>query len=74
MEKLNVRRLPVINKIKRMTGMLSLADVSRRAPDDSLSECVKSVSAIISEYTTIMLAPDSTTLPLSGQAAIYVSR
>ncbi len=45
MEQLQVRRLPVINKSRRMVGMLSLSDVSQSAPGDLLSECVKSVSA-----------------------------
>ena len=45
MEMLEVRRLPVINKGKRMVGMLALGDVSGLAPDDLLSEYVKSVSA-----------------------------
>jgi CBS domain-containing protein len=45
MEELKIRRLPVINKSKRMIGMLSLGDVSHSAPVDLLSECVKSVSA-----------------------------
>ncbi len=45
MEKLQVRRLPVMNKNKRMVGILSLGDVSHSAPTDLLSECVKSVSA-----------------------------
>ena len=45
MEELKVRRLPVINKSKRMIGILSLGDVSSLAPSDLLSECVKSVSA-----------------------------
>ena len=45
MEELKVRRLPVINKSKRMVGILSLGDVSHSAPSDLLSECVKSVSA-----------------------------
>jgi CBS domain-containing protein len=45
MEELKVRRLPVINKSKRMTGILSLGDVSHSAAGDLLSECVKSVSA-----------------------------
>jgi CBS domain-containing protein len=45
MEKLQVRRLPVINKSKRMIGILSLGDVSNSAAGDLLSECVKSVSA-----------------------------
>ena len=45
MKKLKVRRLPVINKSKRMVGILSLGDVSHSAPSDLLSECIKSVSA-----------------------------
>ena len=45
MEKLKIRRLPVINKSKRMVGILSLGDVSHSAPSDLLSEVVKSVSA-----------------------------
>ncbi len=45
MEELKVRRLPVINKSKRMVGILSLGDVSHSASGDLLSECVKSVSA-----------------------------
>jgi CBS domain-containing protein len=44
MEELKVRRLPVINKSKRMIGILSLGDVSGLAPNDLLSEYVKSVS------------------------------
>ncbi len=45
MEELKVRRLPVINKGKRMVGILSLGDVSRSAPSDLVSEIIKSVSA-----------------------------
>jgi CBS domain-containing protein len=45
MEELKVRRLPVINKNKRMVGILSLGDVSNSAAVDLLSECVKSVAA-----------------------------
>jgi CBS domain-containing protein len=45
METLKVRRLPVINKNKRMVGMLSLGDMGNFAPADMLSGWVKSVSA-----------------------------
>jgi CBS-domain-containing membrane protein len=45
MEKLKLRRLPVINKSKRMVGIISLGDVGHSATSDLLSECVKSVSA-----------------------------
>ena len=45
MEELKVRRLPAINKRKRMVGILSLGDVSHSAPTELLSECIKSVSA-----------------------------
>jgi CBS domain-containing protein len=45
METLQIRRLPVINKSKRMVGILSLGDIGQSAPDPLLSECVKSVSA-----------------------------
>ncbi len=45
MEGLNIRRLPVINKSKRMVGILSLGDISHSAPSELLTECVKSVSA-----------------------------
>jgi CBS domain-containing protein len=45
MEELKVRRLPVINKSKRMVGILSLGDVSQAASVDLVTECVKSVSA-----------------------------
>jgi CBS domain-containing protein len=44
MEELQIRRLTVVNKNKRMVGILSLGDVSRSAPSDLLTECVKSVS------------------------------
>ena len=45
MEELKVRRLPVINNGGRMVGILSLGDVSHSAPNELLSECLKSVSA-----------------------------
>jgi len=45
MEELKIRRLPVINKNKRMVGMLSLGDISHMAPNDLLTKTVKSVSA-----------------------------
>ena len=45
MERLNVRRLPVINRSKRMVGILSLGDISHSAPSELLTECVKCVSA-----------------------------
>jgi len=45
MEALKVRRLPVINKSRRMIGIISLGDVSHAASGDLLSECVKSVAA-----------------------------
>jgi CBS domain-containing protein len=45
MEQLRIRRLPVIDKSKRMVGILSLGDVGHSASDDLLSECVKGVSA-----------------------------
>ena len=45
MEALKIRRLPVINKNKRMVGMLALGDVSTAAPKELVSGWVKSVSA-----------------------------
>ena len=39
MEELRLRRLPVINKNKRMVGILSLGDVSYSASDDLFAEC-----------------------------------
>src|SRR5262245_5482427 len=44
METLQIRRLPVINKSKRMIGILSLGDVSHAAPGELTYECVRSVS------------------------------
>jgi predicted transcriptional regulator len=45
MEALKVRRLPVINKSKRMVGILSLGDISHSVPGDLIPEYVRSVSA-----------------------------
>ena len=44
MEELQVRRLPVMDENKRMVGILSLGDISHSAPEDLISECIKSVS------------------------------
>ena len=45
METLGIRRLPVINKSKRMVGMISMGDISHSAGAELLSGCVKSLSA-----------------------------
>ncbi len=45
MEELKVRRLPVINKSRRMIGMLSLGDISNFAPGEMVSKYLRSVSA-----------------------------
>lgn len=45
MRQLKIRRLPVINKSKRMTGILSLGDIGNSVPADVLSECIKSIAA-----------------------------
>jgi CBS domain-containing protein len=45
MEGLKVRRLPVINKNRRMVGMLSLGDISYSAAGSLVSEWAKTVSA-----------------------------
>jgi CBS domain-containing protein len=45
MEELKVRRLPVINKSKRMVGIISLGDVSHATSGDMLTEHVRSVAA-----------------------------
>jgi CBS domain-containing protein len=45
MEQLQVRRLPVINKNKRMVGILALGDISHSAPAELVSECMRSVAA-----------------------------
>jgi CBS domain-containing protein len=45
MEQLHIRRLPVINKSKRMVGLISLGDVGPFAGAKLVTGCVKSVSA-----------------------------
>ena len=45
MQALKICRLPVINKSKRIVGMISLGDVGHFAAADLVSGCVKSVSA-----------------------------
>lgn len=45
MEKLKIRRLPVINKSKRLTGMLSMGDISAVVSRDMVEEWAKTVSA-----------------------------
>ncbi len=45
METLKIRRLPVINKNKRMVGMISMGDVSQFANAELAAQYVKSVSA-----------------------------
>jgi predicted transcriptional regulator len=45
MEKKKVRRLPVIDKNKRMVGMLSLGDISHKVKRDLSAEIMKAVSA-----------------------------
>ena len=45
METLKIRRLPVINKGKRMVGMISLGDVGRFASAELAAGYVKSISA-----------------------------
>lgn len=45
MEKLKVRRLPVINESMRMTGILSFGDISHAASKGLLSEYARQVSA-----------------------------
>lgn len=45
MERMQVRRLAVINGQKRMVGMLSLGDIGQSANSGPVSEFVRSVSA-----------------------------
>jgi CBS domain-containing protein len=45
MVKNQIRRLPVIDENKRMTGMLSIGDISEKAGRDLAGEVMRSVSA-----------------------------
>ena len=45
MESKQIRRLPVIDKNKRMVGMLSLGDISHAGKSDLSGEVIKAVSA-----------------------------
>jgi len=45
MEDKKIRRLPVLNREKRMVGMLSLGDISRRVPGSLSGEVMRAVSA-----------------------------
>ncbi len=45
MESKSIRRLPVINERKRMVGMLTLGDVSGKAPRELSGEVLQAVSA-----------------------------
>jgi len=45
MEKNKIRRLPVIDKNKRLVGMLALGDISEIVGQDAAGEVMKSVSA-----------------------------
>src|SRR6202140_1223465 len=59
MEKLKVRRLPVINKSKRMVGILSLGDVSPRRP----VICCPNASRAFRPITTETRVPLSPAMP-----------
>jgi len=45
METLKIRRLPVINKSRRMVGMISLGDVSQSVTVELAAQYIKSVSS-----------------------------
>ena len=45
MESKQIRRLPVIDKDKRMVGMLSIGDISHSLPQEMSGEVMRSVSA-----------------------------
>jgi CBS domain-containing protein len=45
MEKNRIRRLPVVDKDKRLTGMLALGDISEIGGQDMAGEVMRSVSA-----------------------------
>ena len=62
MEKLEVRRLPVINKSRRMIGILSLGDISNSAPGDLLSEWSRAFR-LITETRVMLFARRKTLCP-----------
>jgi Mg/Co/Ni transporter MgtE len=45
MESKQIRRLPVIDKDKRMVGMLSIGDISHSMPQEMSGEVMRAVSA-----------------------------
>ena len=45
MEAKRIRRLPVLDHSKKMVGMISLGDISHRAPHELATQMVKAVSA-----------------------------
>ncbi len=45
MEKRKIRRLPVINKNKRLVGLLGLGDVAAKSSESLTTEVLKAVSA-----------------------------
>ena len=45
MEDNKVRRLPVLNKAKKLVGMVSLGDISHALSQDLTGEVTKAVSA-----------------------------